>query len=186
MSLILESPVPLIGAVLASQCADAEAPFARVITGLQCRGVRLAGVQQINERRDGYCRCDMKLKDLTDGSTICISEDRGPEARGCRLDRNALAEASQRVLNALRNGADLVIINKFGKAESEGAGMRSAMAIAVEEGIPVLVSANPEHHVNLMEFAGDLAIALPPSEAAVNEWLECVLSEALARRCVEA
>ncbi len=176
----------LIGAVRASACADAEAPFARLADSLRARGLNLAGVKQTNRKREGACRCDMILEDLSSGEVICISEDRGPEARGCRLDRGALAEASERVLRAIRLGADLVIVNKFGKAESEGGGMRGVIAQAVEEGIPVLVCANAEHHVNLMDFAGDLAVTLPLSEAAIADWLDDVLSAASARRCVEA
>ena len=176
----------LIGAVRASACADAEAPFARLADSLRARGLNLAGVKQTNRKREGACRCDMILEDLSSGEVICISEDRGPEARGCRLDRGALAEASERVLRAIRCGADLVIVNKFGKAESEGGGMRGVIAQAVEEGIPVLVCANAEHHVNLMDFAGDLAVTLPLSEAAIGDWLDDVLSAAPARRCVEA
>ena len=176
----------LIGAVRASACADAEAPFARLADSLRARGLNLAGVKQTNRKREGACRCDMILEDLSSGEVICISEDRGPEARGCRLDRGALAEASERVLRAIRCGADLVIVNKFGKAESEGGGMRGVIAQAVEEGIPVLVCANAEHHVNLMDFAGDLAVTLPLSEAAIGDWLDDVLSAASARRCVEA
>jgi len=171
-----ENTVPLIGAVLAGQCADAEEPFARLAAGLQRRGLRLAGVQQINVRRDGYCRCDMKLKDLTDGSIICISEDRGPEARGCRLDRGALADASERVARAIRSGVDLVIVNKFGKAESEGAGMRDVVALALECGTPVLICANSEHHANLLAFAGEFAVTLPLAEAGIERWLATVLA----------
>ena len=176
----------LIGAVRAAVCADAEAPFARLADRLRARGLRLAGVKQTNVRREGACRCDMILEDLSGGEVICISEDRGPEASGCRLDRGALAEASERVLRAIRRGADLVIVNKFGKAEAEGGGMRSVIAQAVEDGIPVLVCANAEHHVTLMDFAGDLAVTLPLSEEAIGDWLDDVLSAAPERRWVEA
>lgn len=176
----------LIGAVRAALCADAEAPFARLADRLRAQGLRLAGVKQINRQREGACRCDMILEDLSSGEVICISEDRGPEARGCRLDRGALAEATERVLRAIRRGADLVIVNKFGKAESEGGGMRGVIAQAVEEGIPVLVCANAEHHLNLIDFAGELAVTLPLSEAVIGEWLDDVLPVASARRCVEA
>ena len=171
----------LIGAVRAAACADAEAPFARLADSLRARGLRLAGVKQTNVRREGACRCDMILEDLSGGEVICISEDRGPEARGCHLDRGALAEASERVLRAMGRGADLVIVNKFGKAESEGGGMRGVIAQAVERGIPVLVCANAEHHLNLMNFAGDLAGALPLSEAAIGAWLDDVLTAASGR-----
>lgn len=182
MFIAQNSGTALIGAVLAARCSDAEPLFAGLVASMLRQGVRLGGVQQINVRRDGYCRCDMKLKDLSNGEIVCISEDRGPEARGCRLDWNALAEATERVVRSIRAGVDLVVINKFGKAESEGAGMRDAIALALEHEIPVLICANTEHHANLLAFTGDLAVTLTLSRPDIETWLDAVL----AARCTDA
>jgi nucleoside-triphosphatase THEP1 len=182
MDLAQASGTALIGAVLAQRCVDAEPLFAELVSSLQRRGVRLGGVQQINVHREGYCRCDMKLKDLSNGEVVCISEDRGPEARGCRLDWNALAEATERVVRSIRAGVDLVVINKFGKAESEGAGMRDAIEQALEYEVPVLICANAEHHANLLSFTGELAVTLTLSGPDIETWLDAVL----AARCTEA
>lgn len=165
----------LIGAVRAQHSTDAAALFERLGARLRSQGIRLAGVRQVNAPRPGSCRCDMTLEDLRDGAVLRISEDRGPEARGCRLDRGALAEASQRVADAIRGGADLVILNKFGKAESEGAGMRDNITLAVEQGTPVLIAVADEHLPHLMEFAGPLAARLSLSGAEIEQWLGAVL-----------
>lgn len=186
MSTTSAEGLPLIGAVLAPRCGDATDPFDAVAKRLVARGLRLAGVRQINEPCENANRCHMKLEDLSDGSVILISEDRGPEARGCRLDRGALTEASERVAAAIRRGVDLVIVNKFGKAESEGGGMRDVIALAAGSGTPVLICANDEHHPNLMGFAGDLAVALPLSEPDIDHWLDAVLTAAAKPCLVEA
>lgn len=165
----------LICAVKVERCVDSETVFAALAEEWQRRGLRLGGVQQINVQREDRCRCDMKLKDLATGRVIAISEDRGPEARGCRLDRGALAEATERVLQSIRDGVDLVVVNKFGKAESEGGGMRDVLALALEFETPVLVCANPEHHPNLMAFAGDLAVELPLSAPDIAHWATSVM-----------
>ncbi len=159
----------LIAAVRAERCADAEDMFAEISRRLRSEGRRLAGVLQINAGREGRCRCDMKLKDLANGEEICISEDRGPD------DRGALEVAAGRVNCAIRTGAELVIVNKFGKAESEGGGMRDVIATALEYRIPVLVCANHEHHADLLAFAGDFATAVPLSPDAIEAWLKNVL-----------
>ena len=54
-----------------------------------------------------------------------ISQDRGKWARGCRLDAGSLELAVAQVASALDVGADLMIINKFGKHEAEGRGFRA-------------------------------------------------------------
>ena len=181
-----EATVPLIGAVLAGHGAEAAAVFQRCGAALRRAGVRLAGVRQINAPQPGSCRCDMLLEDLADGSIVQISENRGPEARGCRLDRGALAEASERVARALHQGVDLVILNKFGKAETEGAGMRGIIALAVEQGTPVLIAADQEHLPHLLDFAGGLAAPLTLSETEINDWIGAVLPKLAARCPVEA
>lgn len=165
----------LIGAVKADRTADAVPVFAELVEDLTSRGCRLGGVAQADARRDGRSRCDMKLRDLTTGEIVLISEDRGNEARGCRLSYAALNEACENVKHAIRNGVDLVIVNKFGKAESEGAGMREVIALALDHETPVLVCANPEHHGHLIEFCGELAATLPLEPAAIRSWLDAVL-----------
>jgi hypothetical protein len=40
---------------------------------------------------------------------------------------------------ALKNGLEFVVLNKFGKLEAEGMGMRDLIAQAVCMGIPVIV-----------------------------------------------
>lgn len=106
---------------------------------LKARGLRLAGVAQINEARPGRRRCDMIVEDLSSGNRVLISQDRGNMARGCRLDHGALAAVTLAVEQSLLGDVDILIVNKFGKEEVEGRGLRDAVALAVERGIPVLI-----------------------------------------------
>ena len=48
-----------------------------------------------------------------------ISQALGPSARGCRLDAAALEVAVGLVSTRLAEGADLLILNKFGKHEAK-------------------------------------------------------------------
>ena len=54
------------------------------------RGTRVVGVVQVNTDREDCPNCDMDVEVLPDGPNIRISQDLGPEARGCRLDADAL------------------------------------------------------------------------------------------------
>jgi hypothetical protein len=57
---------------------------------------------------------------LPEGAILRISQVLGPQARGCRLVPAALETAVVLVVAGLSCGADLLIVNKFGKHEAEG------------------------------------------------------------------
>jgi len=136
---------------------------------LQSKGVRLSGTVQSNVERADRARCDMDILVLPDGPILRISEDRGDLARGCRLDAGALEAAVLGVTRSLP-GADLLIVNKYGKQEAEGRGLTPIIADALERGIPVLLGVNGLNLPSFEEFAGGLAAALPAEEDAVLGW----------------
>lgn len=137
---------------------------------LMARGVRLCGSVQIDSPRPGQTRCDMDLRLLPDGATLRISENRGAGAGGCQLDPGALEAAVAAVTHRLAQGADLLIVNKFGKQEAEGAGFRALIAEAVAAGIPVLVGLNAAGAASFAEFADGLAEPLPAEADALDRW----------------
>lgn len=125
---------------------------------LTSEGWRLAGLVQHNRRRPERARCDMLLEELASGELIAISEDRGPNARGCALKIDELLRASELLQAAFRDGPDLVILNKFGKAESEGGGLRPAIAKAIEADASILIAVPYRNLENWRAFVGDMAI----------------------------
>lgn len=138
---------------------------------LRQAGWRLAGVAQVNEARPKRGRCDMMLEDLGTGHTILISEDRGPQARGCRLNSSALLEAGELIRHQLSGTVDLVLINKFGKSEAEGHGLRDVIAEAVSQGIPTLVGVPARNMQAWLDFSGGDVKVLPACQADVQSWL---------------
>ncbi|MDR3494034.1 MAG: DUF2478 domain-containing protein [Ancalomicrobiaceae bacterium] len=165
--------IPGICAIRRSDPATADALLAEAVSLARTRGLRLAGVVQRDERRPGRRRCDMDLIDLSSGRIIRISEDRGNEARGCRMDTSALTEAAARVEETIRIGdLDLVILNKFAKAEEEGGGMRDAIAVAISRDIPVLIGVGLLAVPALEAFAGEFCAIIDPDRAAMRAWLD--------------
>lgn len=129
-------------------------------------GFALAGLVQTNHPRPGRTRCDMMLEDLASGEQVGISQDRGPGARGCRLDVGELLRGIALVEAALEADVDLLILNKFGKTESEGGGFRPLIEQAVASGIPVLIAVPWRNMEAWHAFAGDLSQAIPAVEIA--------------------
>ena len=78
----------------------------------------------------------MTLVDLTSRSRFRISQDLGSQAEGCRLDARGIAEIGPLLERTLNQDVELIVLNRFGKAEAEGGGLRSAFVRAMEAGIP--------------------------------------------------
>ncbi|MBX9459347.1 MAG: DUF2478 domain-containing protein [Rhizobium sp.] len=135
-------------------------------------GIEVAGVTQKNIHRVDRIHNDMHLVSLCDGKEYKISEDRGALSSGCRLDRDLIARAAVDVERALMTGTPrLLVLNKFGKAEEEGGGMRNAIALAIEAGIPVLMSVGRLSMGALLDFAGPLVEVAQAESGAAKHWL---------------
>lgn len=133
------------------------------------QGFALAGFVQRNQPCPGRARCDMILEELSSGERYGISEDRGQHARGCMLDVDELLRAVASASRGLEAGADLVIVNKFGKTECEGGGFRPLIVEALEREVPVLIAVPFRNLDGWRQFAegysADHAFELLASEA---------------------
>lgn len=146
-----------------------DAFLSRVAALLEASGVRLAGTVQSNHERPDRAKCDMDLRVLPDGPLVRISEDRGSLARGCILDSGALEQTVHEVERRVE-GADLLLINKFGKRECEGKGLVPVIALALEHSIPVLVGVNGLNLPLFLEFCDGAADRLSDDEDQVLAW----------------
>ena len=148
-----------------------------VAARLEAEGIRVSGLVQENFGDDPNCSV-MTLVDLGSSGRFGISQDLGEHARGCRLDPHGLADAGGQLDQVLAGGTDLLILNKFGKAEAEqGAGLRSAVARALECGVPVLTAVRPPYAQSWDDFHGGLATALVPEIEAVLTWCRQAAAE---------
>lgn len=137
---------------------------------LAARGLRVCGTVQVNTARDDRHPCDMDVRVLPDGPVLRISQSLGASSRGCRLDPQALEAAVGFAAAALADGADLLVVNKFGKHEAEGRGFRDLIAEALSRDIPVLVGVNALNRAAFMAYAGALAEEVAPQPAALIAW----------------
>lgn len=133
----------------------------RVARLLRGAGLTCAGFVQHDEECPGRSRCDMVLENLETGARVQISEDRGAEARGCRLDPNALVAAVEVARRSLGPHVEVLLLSKFGKAETEGSGFRPLIAQSLELGVPIIVGVPKRNIANWRQFAEDLAHEIP-------------------------
>ncbi len=146
---------------------------------LAAQGVRCCGTVQINtDCPEGPC--DMDVQVLPDGPVLRISQNLGSASKGCRLDPYALEMAVGRVSASLDGGADLLIVNKFGKHEADGRGFRDVIAKAIERDIPVIVGLNALNLEAFETFVGQDVVQLEPTSTAIGDWLNVQLGQACA------
>lgn len=139
---------------------------------LTARGLKVRGVVQTRGTVGGECHCaDMDLTTLGSNRVFRISQPLGNGSHGCRLHPGALAECSSFIERELEQGADLLILNRFGRGESEGRGFRDLISKAIALDIPVLTAVRPTYAQSLLEFGAGIASDLMMDEDVVLRWL---------------
>jgi len=159
-----------LGVVVYDDGVFSDALIAQCAASLVALGYRLGGIVQSNVHRDGQRRCDMYVKDLLGGDEIKISLDRGNEARGCRLDPDAFARINTWVERAVLERVDLLIINKFGREEAHGRGLRPVIAEALIAEIPLLIGVSTRNLCDFLTFIGASATRLSPEIESITAW----------------
>jgi Protein of unknown function (DUF2478) len=117
---------------------DPDRVIASFAADLRRSGCRPVGVVQ----RGRSCRSEeprLGVTLLPDGEVVGLALDEQPHS-GCRLDPDRLAGLSMRLAAAIDDGADLVIINRFGRSEAEGKGLIDLIPLALDADIPVLIA----------------------------------------------
>ena len=138
---------------------------------LRDAGVAVAGIVQRNSFVRHRTRCDMEVEELASETVLRLSEDRGPAARGCRLDQSALAQATVLLEAALAAAPDLVIVNKFGKMEAAGRGLRDVLGETVQRNIPLIIGVPARNLDAWRVFAAGLADECPVSAPEILAWI---------------
>lgn len=139
---------------------------------LKARGLRLAGIVQTNTECFDSRLCDMDVQILPEGETVRISQSLGPGARGCRLNPEALELAVEQVTRGLQSAdqPQLMIVNKFGKHEASGRGLRPVIAEALSLGLPVISGVNALNEDAFREFSDGVAEEVPADLDQLEAW----------------
>lgn len=171
-----------IGVVVYGDGLFADALIVQCAADLVASGCRLGGIVQSNAHRPGRRRCDMFVKDLLGGDEIKISLDRGNEARGCRLDPDAFARLDSWIERAVLERVDLLIINKFGREEAHGRGLRPVIAEALVAEIPLVIGVSTRNLCDFLTFVGDSATRLSPDVEVITAWCQNAIEHGVQHR----
>lgn len=147
-----------------------DALMAELAHCLKEHGMRLSGAIQTVSDVPGSDRRNLRLRALDDDWEIPILQDRGALATGCRLDYGSMVDVCARIEAGFRRERDLMILNRFGRAEAEGGGLRQVLQRCVEAEVPTLIAVRQDYLADWAAFHGGLAQTLTPDLSAVMSW----------------
>jgi Protein of unknown function (DUF2478) len=176
---------------------DAQCDFASVVYGrdddpdrlfidftddLYGSGFRPAGVIQSGRS----CRTkdpELRIVILPGGETVrLVADPQEVDAGGCRLDDQPLSTLAERLTAAIGDGPDLVVINRFGRAEAEGRGLIKPIAHALKADIPVLIAVPERRFSDWIRFSDGMNVRLPCRRDALDRWWRSVAGTSMRRR----
>jgi hypothetical protein len=145
---------------------DPDAVLRDFAAQLNARGFRAIGMVQAGQCADSSLSAML----LHSGETLPLSQDFDPGARGCRLDVGRLENAGARIADALKAGADLLIVNRFGKREQDGRGLSYLIERALQADTPVIIAVSSRNFDDWMKFSEGKSAKLACNHEALNAW----------------
>lgn len=164
---VLHGPGEAVDTLLAAFAAEQRA-----------RGVRVRGLVQHDRLRESDGRKVMELVDVDTGQRFPISQDLGAGAASCNLDPAGIAAAAVVLRRALEEGAELVVVNRFGALEIERGGFAAELLELMASGTPSVMAVSERHLAGWQEFSEGRAAVLAPTPAALAAWARRVLDRA--------
>jgi nucleoside-triphosphatase THEP1 len=155
-----------LAALVYDEHQDPDAVLLDFATSLNTRGYHAIGMVQA-----GHC-ADSSLSAvlLHSGEKLLLARDFDPAASGCRLDVDRLQSAGARIANALEAGADLLIVNRFGKRERDGKGLGYLIDRALKADTPVVIAVSNHRFADWISFAGGMTVKLACNRQALDAW----------------
>ena len=137
--------------------------------------VNADGIRAIGMIQAGQC-ADFSLSAVLihNGETLLLAQDPEPNGNGCRLDLARLSKAGERVAAVLDHGADLLIVNRFGKREANGRGLAYLIDRALEADAPVIIAVSSEHFADWLKFSGGMSVKIRCDRQALETWWKTV------------
>jgi len=142
---------------------------------LNSRGYRAVGLVQTGH----HCLDAPRLSALLvhTGEERQLFQNLGSGATGCRLDVGQLLDAGAQIASAIDRGADLVIVNRFGRQEREGKGLSYLVERALSADIPVEIAVPSHRFADWVRFADGMSVKLRCDRKALDAWWRAVSAQ---------
>ena len=172
---VLNNPTTL-AAILAEDSHSADQIIDAVVDRLQRQAYSLVGLRQ--KVTDDICShggCGIRLQSITTGRYHRMTQNLGVGSTSCNIDTDAMSRLVLAQKQGLNVETDLLIVNRFGKQESEGGGFCAVFERALELGIPVLTVVKAQWQSSWVDYGGEYVATLPADPDPVLAWCHSVL-----------
>src|ERR1700712_443459 len=159
---------PYLAAVVYDDSQDPDALLRAFAAELNGSGRRAVGLVQLGDASGEAPQLSALL--VHSGETLRLFQDLGPGATGCKLDLGQLLDAGTQVASAIDEGADLVIINRFGRQERDGKGLSYLIERALSADIPVVIAVPMARLGDWTAFSDGMAARLACDRASLEMW----------------
>jgi nucleoside-triphosphatase THEP1 len=116
--------------------------------------------------------CAVQLQSIGTGEYHRMTQRLGSGSVSCNVDAEAIELLAVSLMAELHRGVDLVVVNRFGKRESEGAGFCCVIERATELGIPVLTVVKESWKDAWLDYGGDWVTTLTAESSDILNWYE--------------
>jgi hypothetical protein len=163
-----------LAAVVYEPDQDPDAVLRDFASELRARGFRAVGLLQLGHRCLDAPELSVAL--LHSGETLQLFQNLGAWASGCRLDVGKLLNAGAQIEDAIDHGADLLIVNRFGRQEREGKGLTFLVERALSADIPVVIAVPSHRFADWIRFADGMSVKLHCNRESLDAWWNAVSS----------
>ena len=159
-----------LAALVYEEDQDPDAVLRDFAAELNASGRRVVGMVQTGACADSSLSAVM----VHSGEVVLLAQPAASPGSGCKLDLSRLQDAATRVAGAMESGADLVIVNRFGKRERDGKGLSRVIERALDADIPVVIAVSSASFPQWIKFADGMSVKLACTREALDAWWSAV------------
>lgn len=164
-----------LAALVYDRNQDPDAVLLDFASDLNARGYRAVGLVQTGHHRVDAPKLSAML--VHSGEELQLLQNLGSGATGCRLDVGQLMDAGAKVAGAIARGADLVIVNRFGRQEREGKGLSYLIERALSADIPAVIAVPSHRFADWIRFADGMSVKLRCDRNSLEAWWGAVCTQ---------
>jgi hypothetical protein len=144
------------------------------VKDLQTSGKRVAGMLQLGRQADAHRDHAIQVTLLLQKKDMTLGHRVLPQPVCCGIETQSLHDLADALTADIRSGADVVVINRFGKLEVEGGGFVEAIAAAAALDIPVIVAVPESNFRSWIAYSGGMSVKLGCNRRNIESWWSSV------------
>jgi hypothetical protein len=138
------------------------------VSMLRAEGLRPVGLVQCGHHNAGVAELAATM--VHSGERVDLFQEAAIYTQGRRLDLDKLAAARVAMMAAIDEGADLLIVNRFGRQEQRGRGLAHLIEYALDADAPVVVPVPAFRFDDWIAYIEGMCGKLPCESTALAAW----------------